>query len=210
MKRCPQCLFIYPDTDLVCDFDQTPLVVATEAEIAAVTNTPEISGPATALVAHKNQSRKNWRGLLVSGAIGLLVGMVIVGVYFAVHRQMNPQPLPKKPDASSSSQPLIAPTPSPSASPMTAQVAASPEPIVAPTKTLSSKTATAHSSSSTGPVSTSTRGVGAKSGKSVILLTSGSKVEADEVWRTKDGIWYRRDGIVTLLKKTRVKAIVRQ
>jgi hypothetical protein len=37
MKRCPQCLFIYPDTDSVCDFDQTPLVSATEAEIAAVT-----------------------------------------------------------------------------------------------------------------------------------------------------------------------------
>jgi hypothetical protein len=42
----------------------------------------------------------------------------------------------------------------------------------------------------------------------VIVLTTGGKVEADQVWRTKDGVWYRKNGIVTLLKKNRVKAIV--
>jgi cytoskeletal protein RodZ len=203
MKRCPQCLFIYPDTDLVCDFDQTPLVAATEAEIAAVTNTPELPAykPST-----PNQNRKNWRGLLLSGAVGLLLGMVIVGVYFAVHRQMTPQPS-LKPDALSTSQPVIAPSPSPSTTEIV-QTAA-PEPTIeATTKSTSLKTATAHSAPNTSRVSTSAPNVGA--GKSVILLTSGGKVEADEVWRTKDGIWYRRDGIVTLLKKARVKAIVRQ
>ena len=40
------------------------------------------------------------------------------------------------------------------------------------------------------------------------MLTSGGKIEADEVWRTKDGVWYRRNGIVTLLKAGQVKAIV--
>ena len=47
-------------------------------------------------------------------------------------------------------------------------------------------------------------------GKPVILLTSGGKIDADEVWRTRDGVWYRRDGIVTLLKHARVKAIINQ
>jgi hypothetical protein len=42
----------------------------------------------------------------------------------------------------------------------------------------------------------------------VIVLTTGNKVAADQVWRTKDGVWYRKDGIVTLLKKNRVKAII--
>jgi len=42
----------------------------------------------------------------------------------------------------------------------------------------------------------------------VILLTSGGKIDADEVWRTRDGVWYRKNGIVTLLKPGRVKAIV--
>ena len=203
MKRCPQCLFIYPDTDSVCDFDQTPLVAATEAEIPSTAELP------TSKASTPSQNRKNWRGFLLSGAIGLLLGMVIVGVYFAVHRQMTPQPMPKQPDALITSQPFIAPSPSPSPTAILQTVA--PEPTVeATTKSTSSKTATAHSSSSTSPVTTSAPNERAKSGKSVILLTSGGKVEADEVWQTKDGIWYRRDGMVTLLKKARVKAIVRQ
>ena len=44
-------------------------------------------------------------------------------------------------------------------------------------------------------------------GKPVILLTSGGRIDADEVWRTRDGVWYRRNGIVTLLKHNRVKSI---
>jgi hypothetical protein len=40
------------------------------------------------------------------------------------------------------------------------------------------------------------------------MLTSGGKIDADEVWRTKDGVWYRRNGIVTLLKPGQVKNIV--
>lgn len=42
----------------------------------------------------------------------------------------------------------------------------------------------------------------------MIVLTSGGKIEADEVWRTRDGVWYRRNGMVTLLKRNQVKAIV--
>jgi len=34
-------------------------------------------------------------------------------------------------------------------------------------------------------------------------------VEADEVWQTDDGIWYRRRGIATLLERKDVKAIER-
>ena len=45
-------------------------------------------------------------------------------------------------------------------------------------------------------------------GKPVIVLTSGAKIDADEVWRTRDGVWYRRNGMVTLLKRRQVKAIV--
>jgi cytoskeletal protein RodZ len=202
MKRCPQCFFIYPGTDSICDFDQTPLVSVTEAEIAAVTSTEPTLKNST-----PSQNRKSWRGFLLSGAIGLLLGMVIVGVYIAVHRQMNPTPSQVQLKAPTS-QRLIAPSPSPSATVIVQT--ATPEPTVEATKS-TLKTATAHSSTSTGSVSTSAPNVGeAKSGKSVILLSSGGKVEADEVWRTKDGIWYRRDGIVTLLKKARVKAIVRQ
>ena len=58
-------------------------------------------------------------------------------------------------------------------------------------------------------MSTSGPGIGNRQGgKPVILLTSGGKIDADEVWRTKDGVWYRRNGMVTLLKRNQVKAIV--
>jgi hypothetical protein len=43
--------------------------------------------------------------------------------------------------------------------------------------------------------------------KPVIVLTSGGKIDADEVWRTRDGVWYRRNGMVTLLKHNQVKSI---
>ena len=198
MKRCPECQFIYPDTDRVCDFDQSPLVEASESEIAAITNTPE-------RIVRKQKSR---RFLPVAIAIGLLLGITGVGVYVAVRRQMRPQPIQEQ---VSSRTPVHA---LPSASP-SVSIIETPSPEVVVTKsensaTPNTKDKTAHTTTSTGPVSTGTAS-GSKSGKKqVILLTSGGRVEADEVWRTKDGVWYRRAGVVTLLKKDRVKAIVSQ
>lgn len=39
-----------------------------------------------------------------------------------------------------------------------------------------------------------------------IRLTNGTTLDAEEVWETKEGIWYRRRGLVTLLKRAQVKA----
>ncbi|HKE60671.1 MAG TPA: hypothetical protein VKB46_28385, partial [Pyrinomonadaceae bacterium] len=60
------------------------------------------------------------------------------------------------------------------------------------------------------PVTTESKSADSGGKPVVIRLASGGKVEADEVWRTKEGVWYRRDGVVTLLKSNRVKAIVNQ
>jgi len=43
----------------------------------------------------------------------------------------------------------------------------------------------------------------------VILLTNGASIKADEAWEKRDGIWYRQGGLVTLLKRSRVRAIQR-
>jgi hypothetical protein len=58
---------------------------------------------------------------------------------------------------------------------------------------------------SSNPVST---GDVAKTGRGpvTIRLANGSTLQADEVWRTKAGIWYRRKGIVTLLKPNQVRS----
>ena len=206
MKRCPHCLFIYPDTDGVCDFDQTTLVPLTEAEIAVATNPSERSKTGEAQVANITQIRKNWRAILLAGAFGMMLGIVIVGISVAVHRRI---------DAAAVKQSDVLPIiPATTATPLSVasppvQTEASPEPTVEATKPSSTKTVTAHSSTSTGPVSTSGR-TRAQNGKAMILLTTGGKIDADEVWQTKDGVWYRREGLVTLLKKNRVKTVVRQ
>jgi len=44
-------------------------------------------------------------------------------------------------------------------------------------------------------------------GQVTIRLTNGTTIEADEVWETGEGIWYRRRGVVTLLERDQVKAI---
>jgi hypothetical protein len=206
MKRCPQCLFIYPDSDSRCDFDNTPLVVADEAEIDAATTPSPRQTPRR--VPGKTDSGKPKR-LIVAALIVLAFCLVASVSYFALRKRAGRKAQTVTTIGVSAgravSQPplLVAPSPVPGGSP-------SPAPVEPP-KPAAPRIATAHSNSTVAPVSTSGPGMGKKlGGKPVILLTSGGKIDADEVWRTKDGVWYRRDGIVTLLKPGRVKAIVNQ
>jgi transposase len=53
-------------------------------------------------------------------------------------------------------------------------------------------------------------GLAADSRASVIIwLTNGASIKADEAWERKEGIWYRQAGMVTFLKRSRVRAIQR-
>src|SRR5690349_6205456 len=187
MKRCPQCLFIYPESDQRCDFDQTPLVDVADSEIDAAAQT------------HGNKIRFVFIGLAAVLAIGAFV------IYLGFRTKIEDQSPPIVPIAVTqeiptplpSPSPIVSPSPSPSSSP-------SPSPKASPTRV-----ATAHTTTSVDPVSTSGPGIGTRRGsKPVIILSSGGKIDADEVWRTRDGVWYRKAGIVTLLKAGRVKAIV--
>ena len=201
MKRCPQCLFIYPDSDTCCDFDNTPLVVVDEAELDAAT------GQIAPAAKKKRASRKRGRkSTAIVAALGLLIGVAAFLVYFSFTyaNQADPEiaavalggPAPivlPQTVVESPAAPIESPSPTPSATPK------------APTERI----ATSHSSTTAAPVSTSGPGLGKKPGaKPVIVLTTGGRIDADEVWRTRDGIWYRRAGIVTLLKRNKVKAIV--
>jgi hypothetical protein len=198
MKRCPQCLFIYPESDTRCDFDNTPLVAVDEAELDAATNS-------TPTPAKPRQSKL----LLIAGIAGLLLGVIaFVGYYSFAQRTQKTAEIQS--NTTATPEPVVAPQPA-VASP-SPEVIASPSPSPSPTpKSSAERLATSHSSTTVSPVSTSGPGMGKKlGGKPVILLTSGGKIDADEVWRTRDGVWYRRAGIVTLLKHGRVKAILNQ
>lgn len=189
MKRCPQCLFLYPDSDQRCDFDKTALEVVTEAEIDAALSKP-----------------KKRKTIPVVAAVGLILGVLAFAIYYAAGQYTRstsaatqPAPItitPEVPD-----QPAITtPSPSPSVSP------SPPAPSVKPSPP---KFSTSHSRATTDPVSTSGPGIAKRhGGKPVIMLTSGGKIEADEVWRTREGVWYRHNGMVTFLKRSQVKAIV--
>jgi len=188
MKRCPQCLFLYPDSDEHCDFDKTLLEDVDDAEIEAVTR----------------PTRPKRRVLPIVAAVGLLLGVFAFAiVYYAVSRQT--QEAAAAPQTSSTPVPVATPQPA-SPSPT---VAPSPSPSPSPKTPVNGTPSAAHTRASTDPVSTSGPGMGNRQGgKPVITLTSGGKIEADEVWRTKDGVWYRRNGMVTLLKRGQVKSIV--
>lgn len=190
MKRCPQCLFLYPDSDEHCDFDKTLLEVVDDAEIEAATR----------------PTRPKRRVLPIVAAVGLLLGVFVFAiVYYAVGRQT--QEAVAAPQTSSTPVPVATPQPAlpsplPTASP-------SPSPSPSPKAPVNGTPSAAHTRASTDPVSTSGPGMGNRQGgKPIIVLTSGGKIEADEVWRTRDGVWYRRNGMVTLLKRGQVKSIV--
>jgi len=194
MKRCPHCNFIFPDADELCDFDRTKLVAIAENEIdAKATETVEVR-------------RQNRKALLMASVIGISLGLSLFLIYQLKRPASEPQPPQHK-----TTPPAIAvvtpaaelPTPAATPSVQTTANVAKPAPSPIPTA--------ARAKVSNGPVSTSTESRAATAGKPMIIrLASGGKVEADEVWRTKEGVWYRRDGIVTLVKPNRVKAIVTQ
>jgi hypothetical protein len=206
MKRCPQCQFIYLNSDEWCDFDQTPLVSIDDetVEAAISTNSTKSSAP----TAGSSVLRRRLPQLIVilAGAFLLIIGLGFAAVYLvlkaraneAAVNQVKPVQLPviERPSTSPVvSTTIVEPTPEPT-----------PKTVPTPNHTTVSKAAV-----SIGPVSTSGVSTSGKSGgKPVILLTSGGKIEADQVWRAKEGVWYRRNGIVTLLKRERVRAIVGQ
>ena len=182
MKRCPQCLFIYPESDQHCDFDQTPLVVVDDSEI---------DSPA------KPRGSKIKFVFIILAAVG---AFGVVAVFLQLNSKEQ-QSSPIVPAVVAQETPQPSPSPSPSVSP-------SPSPSPSP-KSSPTRVATSHTTTSVDPVSTSGPGTAARRGtKPTILLTSGGKIDADEVWRTRDGYWYRKNGIVTLLKTSRVKAVV--
>ena len=189
MKRCPQCLFIYPDSDSQCDFDQTPLDSVDEATIEAATRPPKR------------------RALPILAAIALMVGVVAFAVYYGLSRQ--PQQASAATEAPVNAEPVAPPPATPSPSPEVSP-SPSPSPSIAPSPKPSPSThTTAHTRATSDPVSTSGPGIATRQGgKPVIMLASGGKIEADEVWRTRDGVWYRRNGIITLLKRGQVKTII--
>lgn len=191
MKYCPECATDFSDSEVFCEFDGASLVsVDSDAGLKLGTNLK----------------------MIAVAAGGVVIGVMLFLIYYAMTREPAKQSsnrpslnssvvmqqqaplLPSIPTLVASPSPSVEPLPSPSPSPSpSATPAASPQ-----TERRVELSASAISTAS--DEESKTAGV-------LIRLTDGPSIEADDAWRTAEGIWYRRGGVVALLDPKQVKAI---
>lgn len=223
MKLCPQCAFLYENNQSVCDMDGRTLVRTAPVVLETKPTPPTrmtISLAATSenLTAVSTSRRSSGLPILLIVLAILLSVLVFAQVRRSrsSHAVQSPQSVPSAaldntPQPPQALQPLpadLVSSTSIAAATQSEQGEESPEspqgsqltnPAVVPSAT--------RARLATVPTS-----VGASSGnsRSVILrLTNGARINADEVWERKEGIWYRQAGMVTFLKRSRVSAIER-
>ncbi len=219
MKRCPECDSSFPDTDQFCELDGTTLVADYSdsnpdvsvplADLGPQSGSPVgVVGAGGYQVSRDGPLRQNWKILTITAVAGVTIGMVLFVVYQRITREIPGQSSnePLSNEAVTQQQiPLLPLRPSPSVS-ASQSPEPSPSPSAMPSPAVQAESARVPLSSS--PVSTG-GDEKTRRGQVTIRLTNGTSVEADEVWETGEGIWYRRRGVVTLLERDQVKAIER-
>lgn len=204
MKRCPECDSDFPDSDTFCELDGATLVTADRDTSSAFTDQTEQTDLPAGVREPEPQPDVRWK-IIAIAASGVAIGVISFLIYHAITRE----PARESSNAPSSNSSVVQqqgplfpslPTPVASASP---SVEPSPSPSTTPTP---SPKAEARVELSSSQISTG-GDLKSKSGPVVIRLTDGASIEVDEAWQTKEGIWYRKGGIVALLDPKRIKAI---
>src|SRR5258705_5228975 len=216
MKLCPQCDFIYEDDQLFCDMDGKELV----HNSAPVGTDQSVGRPTRLTIDLPAKSRSRLAPSLVLAGVALTVLLFVV--YFAQLRPLRSsaaghsanqslqegtprddslQPRP----AAGSSTPILdtaLPEQSPSSKEHDDGLSSSPS----PTQSLASGSTLASGRLAANPVAAPSSNI---PGTVIVRLNNGSSIKADEAWETKEGIWYRQAGVVTLLKRSQVRTIER-
>ena len=191
MKRCPECDAVFSDTVKFCELDG-----------ARLTDGSDVIEQSEAV---PNGISKSLTPIAAVG--GLIIGVLLVLIYLVVSRDRVQEPVRTSSSAPTVAQqqvpsrpvvtqplpiesPSLEPSPSPSPS---VQPSPSPSPTSKPIELSSSPISTTNGQDKTGPVT--------------IKLESGLTIEADEAWKTAEGIWYRKGGIVSLLNPKDIKAV---
>jgi hypothetical protein len=211
MKHCPQCDSSFPETNQYCDLDGTPLISDFSYRMAApvferepVNASDMEEGVRPPGYADARESQV-WKIFAVTA---IAVVATAAALFFLYQQTQSPNDISSDESSSASanqqSLPLMTARPAPFAG-VSPSPEASPSPSATPSPSAQPDAARVVLSSS--PVSTGAVEV-IKSGI-VIRLTNGTSVEADEVWETGEGIWYRHRGVVTLLERNQVASIVR-
>src|SRR5688572_24049647 len=129
MKRCPQCSFLYLDTDEVCDLDGTPVVSVSESELEGSLTRTTSSPP----LSERPGSSVGRKPLIFTALGGLLLGILLFLGYFVIAKRsvapaQSQQPIAQV-NTPSPVEPLISPTAMPSP---TAELSPSPSEKPAP------------------------------------------------------------------------------
>ena len=212
MKRCPECFQPYADSEKFCELDGRPLLV----DVAV---TPTVGKVVETDVPVPDSSFQKRDAQVVMIIVGVLVGIVLTSLAYAGYAIFSATPEgedrsapvskvetvetrpPARPSRSQESEPN--PSPEEENSP-------SPEPEEQTETAPATEPNTVAARLNQGPVSTGE--VAAKrdergSEKTIIEMNDGTSIEVDAAWQDKQGIWYRRGGLVSFLESKRIKGI---
>ena len=213
MKLCPQCAFIYEDNQGICDMDGQELV-QDRASVVVDQTTP--SKPSTSLPA---RSRVRRLSVLFVGAA---VFTALLSVIYLGQRQQSrtsyAAAIPIQSVQSNTNDTNLYQSPVHSSNTATdaSLPVDSPDPSFSPAGTAAALTdasmtkapsshATEASAHAAADAMTSNQ-----SAPVIVRLTNGASIKADDAGQTKNGVWYRQGGMVTVLKRSQVRAIERQ
>ena len=203
MKRCPECYHVYNDEERFCENDGHELLAD-----PAVAPKPEI------VVSASPTGPTWWPAAIVGVVIGIVfgAGVFAAGFMFSTSEgnerqtanpatEVHEKALPNRAVASN---PVHAAEPEPSPSPDEEQQAET-----QPSPAVNTENKPASVRLNQGPISTGEKNSGAAEAKvqTVIEMTDGSTLDVDAAWEDKQGIWYRRSGLVSFVDSSRVKAI---
>jgi type IV secretory pathway VirB10-like protein len=152
--------------------------------------------------------------------VGVMVGMVITSLGYAGYSLVSAYyPVTEEPDIPvSRAESVDTRPPGPPTRPAKTEPSPSPEEEASPTPeadaeaepndgAAKSDAVAAHLNQ--GPVSTGEREQKRedRSGKTIIEMTDGTRVEVDAAWQDNQGVWYRRGGLVSFVESKWIKAI---
>lgn len=195
MKRCPQCNSLFLDEENFCEIDGAQLNSETDDAPGVYPSRP---------VVPRATSDQSIQIILIVAAV-IFGGLLVFG-YLALTRQRD-QPN-QSTVSSSGGQPQILSTPIPAIRIPSPSPTEEPSPSPSPSPTPSPQETTTPYQLSLNPISTNVVSKD-KSGPMRIQLDSGVIIEAEEVWQTGEGIWYRKGGVVSLIDPKHIKSIER-
>jgi len=202
MKQCPECNEVFDNQKAFCDMDGAELVKLTDSP-RAISETKPAPGPTPV-----------WVTGVIGGLIGIIICVLLYIAFLAPSRETSLQDNQNNQNTetapSKSNQIAVAPPSSQLAPSETASPTETASPAAAEASPEASPAASAAPSPAVvnhGPIATGDKSA-ANAERTIIKMKDGSSLEADAAWEDKQGIWFRRSGVVSFLDKSKVEAII--